>query len=261
MSPTRSSLLTGTLLAVALLVAVSATHPCVSAHNQNRVDRHKANSRHFPEYANRSKLTRESPRVVSLVPLAGTAAEPASLFTLLREIGCLADAVVIGTPVSTSAALTAERTFVFTEYDVVVDDVVKNNEHDSVFPGDHLVVNRPGGEVRRDAVTLSAEDLRFKPLRIGAPHLLSLEWISDTHSYVTRRGTSVRRVVSYRATDFLRTLVNGLLAPHWKPGGCVLTVFTDLSTPVERSENASSVNRTRMWDGRRPTHFSRTNIS
>jgi hypothetical protein len=101
----------------------------------------------------------------------------------LQRLACEADAVVIGTVKSKSSQLIEEGTFVFTDYEVAVEEILKNNFAAPIQQNNAITVTRSGGTVKLNGHIVRAIDYRDKPLEIGEHYLLYLKFISDTGAY------------------------------------------------------------------------------
>ncbi|MEK6301190.1 MAG: hypothetical protein AABO41_10750 [Acidobacteriota bacterium] len=108
---------------------------------------------------------------------------PISLASFLRELACAADAVVIGRVKSSSSQMTESEDFVFTDYEVTVDEVLKDYASDRIIPRTEIVVTRPGGRIQIEGKVVETVDVSFKPLIEGGRHLLFLHRIPTTRAY------------------------------------------------------------------------------
>jgi len=95
-----------------------------------------------------------------------------------------ADAVVIGAiKEKITSQLTEGEDFLFSEYEVVVEDVIKNNPNASIELNSAISVVRPGGKVRLNGKVISAVVYSFSPFFEGDRYLLFLKYIPQTQSY------------------------------------------------------------------------------
>jgi hypothetical protein len=60
----------------------------------------------------------------------------------------LSDAVVLGTVIKIQPYLTEEETGIYSEFTLTIDEVLKNFENGSLFPGKTIVADREGGALR-----------------------------------------------------------------------------------------------------------------
>ncbi|MBD0370470.1 MAG: hypothetical protein ICV60_06510 [Pyrinomonadaceae bacterium] len=101
----------------------------------------------------------------------------------LNNLASSADAVVIGTVTNKSSQLTENGAFVFTDYDVSVEEVLKDNGSNSLQSQSSIVVTRPGGRILLEGRVVTARDRAFKPFTVGGRYLLFLKYIPTTDAY------------------------------------------------------------------------------
>lgn len=102
----------------------------------------------------------------------------------LNAIACEADAVVVGVLGGASASdLTDDGHFIFTDYELTVEEVVKDNAAAPLRQGGGIVVTRPGGEVRLNGRSVRALDDAFKPFAAGGRYVLFLRYVPATGAY------------------------------------------------------------------------------
>ena len=152
----------------------------------------KEHSKLYREYSTGLKSIREQlasgmPGVLIKVgpPLEGVTRNPSpiSLPTFLRDLACDADAVVIGRVKDKSSQMTESEDFVFTDYEVTVDEVLKDYTADRIIPQTEIVVTRPGGRIQIGGRIVEAVDVCFKPLSEEKRYLLFLHRIPTTGAY------------------------------------------------------------------------------
>ena len=97
---------------------------------------------------------------------------------------CKANAVVIGTLQTKTSALTDQGNFIFTDYDVTVDEVIKNNVSSPIAVGSTIVTTRDGGAVELNKRIFRATRGDFDPPVVGNRYLLFLRFIPQTGSYL-----------------------------------------------------------------------------
>lgn len=101
----------------------------------------------------------------------------------LQGLTCEADAVVVGRVKSKSSQLIEEGTFVFTDYEVTAEEVLKNNIAIPIIQSSDITITRSGGTVKLNGRTIRAIDYRSEPLKVGERYLLYLKFIPDTGAY------------------------------------------------------------------------------
>lgn len=118
---------------------------------------------------------------------AGTASDA------LEKLAAKADVVVIATAINKTSQITEDETFVFTDYDLSVIEVLKDSP--SVQPQSVITVTRPGGKILLEGRVINVRDRSFEPLAIGGKFLLFLRYIPATGSYQAVNDQSSFEVV------------------------------------------------------------------
>lgn len=103
------------------------------------------------------------------------------------------DAVVIGEITDAQAYLSTDKTGVYTEFNVRVDEVLKGNNTSSLTLGSPLAAQREGGRVRFPSGRIQ----RYKPHfqgtpRVGSRYVLFLKRNDDEQSYFIWTGYELR---------------------------------------------------------------------
>ena len=97
---------------------------------------------------------------------------------------CNADLVVIGMMTDKSSQLTEQENFVFTDYQVSIEEVLKNSSPMPIKVGDMVTTTRDGGVVQLNGRVFQAKRDDFDAPVLGQPYLLFLRFIPTTSSYV-----------------------------------------------------------------------------
>lgn len=97
---------------------------------------------------------------------------------------CKADAVIIGTLKSKSSQLTEQGNFIFTDYEVTINEVIKNDLISPIEVGSSVVTTRDGGAVEINQRVLRAKQADFDPPVVGNRYLLFLRFIPKTKAYL-----------------------------------------------------------------------------
>ena len=113
--------------------------------------------------------------------------ESFTLQNYLRDLTCNADAVVIATMQSKSSQIIEEGTFVFTDYEARVDEVLKSPSS-QIDPARNITITRIGGAVILNGHHVRAIDHRQEVLDIGGQYLLYLRFITATNSFSAFAG-------------------------------------------------------------------------
>lgn len=97
---------------------------------------------------------------------------------------CNAHAVVIGMLNDSSPQLTEDESFLFTEYTMSVEEVIKDNPAAAIQPGNSITVIREGGTGRLHGRVVRARVEGFKTFDVGKRYLFFLRFVPDTNSYL-----------------------------------------------------------------------------
>ncbi|MBV8857127.1 MAG: hypothetical protein JOZ02_09375 [Acidobacteria bacterium] len=93
------------------------------------------------------------------------------------------DAVIVATVTAKQSQLTEDERYVFTDYEVAVKEVLKDNAASHISASDALTVTRPGGKVLLGDHLITVVDEAVKPLQVGDEYLLFLKFIPETGTY------------------------------------------------------------------------------
>ncbi len=92
--------------------------------------------------------------------------------------------MVIGLLNNKSAHLTEEENFVFTDYDVTVEEIIKNNSASPMQLNNAITTTRDGGTIQINNRILRANRQDFTPPLVGQRYLMFLRFIPSTGSYL-----------------------------------------------------------------------------
>jgi hypothetical protein len=101
----------------------------------------------------------------------------------LQTATCEAQAIVIGRVKSKSSMLTEDGRFVFTDYELQVEEKLRDNPDAPIQPEGVLIVSRPGGTVELNGKTFRVTDDAFEPMEVNGRYLLLLRFIPTTGAY------------------------------------------------------------------------------
>jgi hypothetical protein len=119
------------------------------------------------------------PNVPTIIPKPA-----ASSSEFLRDLSCKADAIVFGYVKNKSAHLTEDETFVFTEYEFSVQEILKDNSASPIEINNSIQLTRPGGVIKLDSQIIRVEDRSYAPLQMKNKYLLFLRFLPSTNGYV-----------------------------------------------------------------------------
>lgn len=103
----------------------------------------------------------------------------------IKRITCAADAIVVATVKRSASQITASQSFLFTDYGLVVQEVLRNNTPGVIHQESEITVTRPGGAVLVGGRRITAIDESFLPLRRGNQYLLFLRYLPETESFAS----------------------------------------------------------------------------
>lgn len=152
-----------------------------------------ADSTHFMEYGGSPSLERQVAlpenqnkdlvvvtRTVGDRPLTGM--PDGSVRSWLATKAANADLVVLATPLKRHSALTADHSFVFSDYEVCIEQVLKDVTG-QVFSGNIIVVARAGGVTTVNGHPVRAIDPEFRLFRLGEQYLFFLYQIPNMGTF------------------------------------------------------------------------------
>jgi len=113
---------------------------------------------------------------------------PLNLHGFLKNLICDADAVVIGTVKSKSSHLTEEEEFIFTDYEMTVEEVLKDNSAASIQSRNIITATRGGGVLKINGRNVIAIDESLKPLEVNSRYLLFLRFVPNTSAYKAHKS-------------------------------------------------------------------------
>ena len=150
---------------------------------------HEADLRLFDSYGSEN-LSREADRLGSasarldrkepLFPKENETPERA-----VDEMLCSADAAVVALVKWPHPSFSRRETWVFTEYEMKVTSVIKDNVAHPIKLGQEIIVARSGGEIKTPkGKPVRVEDASFPPFQMGR-YLILLHYLPESGQYVT----------------------------------------------------------------------------
>ena len=137
-----------------------------------------------------------------------------------RELACLADAVVVGRTDVWLHHIAASHTYIYTDYDFVVDKVIKNNERSPLGPQNHIVITRPGGSLPLGTGRLkwvNVQPPEYPHLQANTAYLLFLRYIPETGGYFAL-GPLATLSANFGQCLIVRKKYSGLVLPDLEIG-------------------------------------------
>lgn len=93
--------------------------------------------------------------------------------------------VIVGTVTDAQAHLSPDKTGVYSEFSVQVEEVIKNDSHTPLRVGEPVTVERPGGRVRIPTGQIQEHMTTLNPLGVGDRYVLFLVRIKDDYRVFT----------------------------------------------------------------------------
>ena len=103
---------------------------------------------------------------------------------VLRDLSCKADAIVLGSPKSKASHLTEDETYIYTEYEFSVQNVIKDNSASPIKVNSSIQVTRPGGLIKLNDTVVKLDDDSYAPLQINKQYLLFLRYVPRAKGYI-----------------------------------------------------------------------------
>jgi hypothetical protein len=114
-------------------------------------------------------------------PLLTTPERPEDYF---GRISKESDAVILGRVITRESYVTEDETFVFTDYEIAIIEVLKNNAIAPISMGQSITVTRPEGKVLINGVIIKCENAAYTPLpKNDKEVVLFLRFIKETGAY------------------------------------------------------------------------------
>jgi hypothetical protein len=116
-----------------------------------------------------------------------------------------ADAVIVGSVKSKTSMFNEEETFVFTDYQFNVEEVLKNNSASPLSLGAEVIVTRPGGAVvLGNGRLVRVGNRNLHPFAVDGRYVLFLKYIPETGAYSAFNNRGAFRILDgqlYKLTD------------------------------------------------------------
>ncbi len=146
----------------------------------------------------------------------------------LNNLSCKSDAIVVGSVKSKASHLVEDETFVYTEYEFSVKDILKNNLISPIAVNDNIQITRPGGIIKLDNRQIKVEDQSYQPLQKNNEYLLFLRYVPSANGYTVSslEGDFVLE------TNSFKTLTQGKLPVELKGSNKLQTLLDDVHDAV-----------------------------
>jgi hypothetical protein len=117
---------------------------------------------------------------------------PPSREDIVRRLTCTAAAVFTGTVLSSASFPTDDGTFLFSDYQVRIDDVLKMPAPEAQrHRADTVVVNRPGGRIVVEGTPIEAWASLFPALKASTQYVFFVTYHATTRTFQTDEARGV----------------------------------------------------------------------
>jgi hypothetical protein len=175
-----------------------------------------------------ARLKRDLRTVIEVyMPILDPFASPRTVYDWIKERGCEADAVIIATVKTEASFLTEDKSFLYTNHQLAVEDVLKGNPEGPLQAGDAITAARTGGTITLSGRKVSAVNKNALPLQLNKRYLLFL-------TYLPERGAYVADNLAYQLADgkIIRT-TEAQVRPEERSG-------SDADTLIRTARDATS---------------------
>jgi hypothetical protein len=140
--------------------------------------------------------------------------EPVSPKDYFSGIVTASDAVIRGRVIKKASQITEDDTFIFTDYEVVIMEVFKNNAASPTDMGNTITVTRAGGKVLVGKTIMEVRDQRFLPLPESSREvILFLKYLPEIGIYQTERYNG--------SFELVHNILHPLTGASFPPGAIV----------------------------------------
>jgi hypothetical protein len=101
----------------------------------------------------------------------------------IQKIACQADAVLVGNVRSRTPQMTEDKKSVFSDYEIEIQDVLKDNPVSSLNSDTTIILTASGGIVRLKGQVIDVIDKSYKRLEMGEKYIFFLKYLDDSNSY------------------------------------------------------------------------------
>lgn len=142
---------------------------------------------------------------------------------VIKALVCGADAVVVATATNKRSQLTLDGTFVFTDYEMVVDEVIRSKTTLNLQTASNITVTWPGGAILLNNRRIRVTDNSFGILKVGKQYVVFLSYLTASDDYTPLNS---RATFEFHA-DSLKKLTKESLIPELEGRLSAATVLAD----------------------------------
>ncbi|MGI8467683.1 MAG: hypothetical protein ACR2N3_04450 [Pyrinomonadaceae bacterium] len=157
-------------------------------------EKQKKHSRIFPSARGNRKLIQQSGNVEEIITVHSSSnfsgRTPPTRAGYFQRLACQSDSVVIARVIGKDSQLTENQDFVFTDYELEVGQVLKNNSNLDIQALKNITLTVLGGAVTIGNRHIKLTLTRKFPLHVAGEYLLFLKYVPDAESYrlISERG-------------------------------------------------------------------------
>ena len=140
---------------------------------------------------------------------------PVQVIESYKKLACLADSIAIGHPNTWLYHLTESGASIYTDYDFVVETVLKDNRTSPLAA--HVVLTRPGGSLKLGTgqlQTINAKPEIFPPLQTTMRYMLFLKYVPASGGYEAYGGNATL-VASAGRWNVVRKALSNIALPEF----------------------------------------------
>jgi hypothetical protein len=169
------------------VLRLTDSQPTARAQGASLTPKQREHAKQYKEFGggtNLRELAAKQPGDVTVVNTPPVAFDFKNRPPFLTAIVCDADVVVVGVIKGRSQSqLTEDESFVFTDYEAAVEEVIKDNPAAPLHPGSAITISRPGGEITLNGKSVRALDESFRPFEMNQRYVFFLRFIPSTGGY------------------------------------------------------------------------------
>lgn len=155
----------------------------------------------------------------------------------LQFLACTSDAIVFGSPKSKIARLTEDENWIYTEYDFLVKEVLKQNPNAPLGKNENIQITRSGGLVKLDGYVFRFENTALQQLKKNKDYLLFLNYVSEANGYIAKNSFGDFVLEDNRFIS----LSKASLPEKIKTDNDYKTIINDIRSSVERGCEVDSI--------------------
>lgn len=141
------------------------------------------------ELATRAKGKGKFLQIIAFVGLEPVLKESVTPEKYFGDLTQASDAVIRGSVIKKTSQVTEDDGFIFTDYEVVINEIIKNNATAPIDKGTTITITRPGGNVLIEDLVVEAIDRSSELLPHDHDVVLFLQFITETGAYKSTQDT------------------------------------------------------------------------